>query len=280
MLEFDEFGTEHGKEGGAYPAAGLIDQNGTLYGTTTQGCKLGQSRQCGPNSNESDGVVYSVSLKGAQNILYSFGINNGFYGAFPYAPLVNVNGTLYGTTRFGGNDSKGVVYRISTSSGEQVVHNFTGGSDGETPVAGLLVMNGTLYGTTLYGGGSSACKYGCGTVFSIGPSGAETVLHSFAGGSDGAYPSAALTAVNGTLYGTTAAGGGAARCRQGCGTIFSISPSGAETVVHSFSGDSDGREPLAGLLNVKGTLYGTTFRGGAKSANCHDGCGTVFSFVP
>jgi uncharacterized repeat protein (TIGR03803 family) len=218
-----------------------------------------------------------VSTTGGEHVLYSFGHG----GVRPDAPVIDLNGTLYGTTLYGGPDNDGVVYSVSIASGaEHVLYSFTAGSDGEYPAAGLLDINGTLYGTTLYGGGSSACKNGCGTVFSISTSGAETVLHSFAGGSDGAYPRAALTDLNGTLYGTTAAGGGAPGCADGCGTIFSISTSGAETVVHSFSAGSDGWRPLADLLDVNGTLYGTTFLGGGRSTKCHQGCGTVFSLVP
>jgi uncharacterized repeat protein (TIGR03803 family) len=80
------------------------------------------------------------------------------------------------------------------------------------------------------------------------------VLHSFGGSGDGSVPLAGLLKVKGKLYGTTLSGGG-----SGDGTIFSIRPSGTETVLHSFGGtEEDGTHPYAGLLNVKGTLYGTT----------------------
>lgn len=279
LLQFDQYGTTRGHEGGALPAAGLIHENGMLYGTTVKGCKL-ITPSCGPDSTENDGIVYSVTTTGKETILYSFGVSNGANGEWPYAPVIDVNGTLYGTTKVGGESFLGVVYSVSDSGGEHVLHSFGGTYDGAYPVAGLLDVNGTLYGTTEYGGGSSACTNGCGTVFSITPSGTETVLHSFAGGSDGAYPRAALTDVNGTLYGTTAAGGGASGCaKEGCGTIFSISTSGTETVVHSFARDAKGWQPRSELLDVKGTLYGTTYHGG-KTARCTAGCGTVFSFVP
>jgi uncharacterized repeat protein (TIGR03803 family) len=269
---------------GYFPAAGVIDVEGTLYGTTRQGCAALPTSfyQCGPESSESWGVVYDVSTTGQEHVLYSF--RNGM---LPDAPVIDLNGTLYGTTPDGGPHEGGIVYSFSIASGaERVLYGFTGGSDGKSPAAGLLDVNGTLYGTTLHGGGSSTCKSiehdstGCGTVFSISTSGAETVLHSFAGGSDGAYPRAALTDVNGTLYGTTAAGGGAPACAYGCGTIFSISTSGAETVVHSFTAGSDGWRPVAGLLDVNGTLYGTTSLGGDRSTGCQQGCGTVFSLAP
>lgn len=74
-------------------------------------------------------------------------------------------------------------------------------------------MNLDFYGTTYQGGTS-----GLGTVFKITPSGAETVLYSFAGSSDGANPSANLVqGSDGTLYGSTGAGG-----TKGFGTFFKV----------------------------------------------------------
>lgn len=197
---------------GLDPAAGVINAQGTLYGTTEKGCGPSPSAQCGPGSTESYGVVYSVTTTGTVKVLYSFDDGGGVY---PHAPVTDVDGMLYGTTLYGGSKYYGVVYRVSTSSGEHTVHNFTGGYDGQNPASGLLDVNGTLYGTTQYGGGGSACAKGCGTIFSISTSGAEKVLHAFAGGSDGAYPRASLIEMNGALYGTTAAGGGASGCTHG-----------------------------------------------------------------
>ena len=56
------------------------------------------------------------------------------------------------------------------------------------------------------------------------------------------------------------------------GTVFSLSKSGVEKVMHSFSGAPDGALPYAGLINVKGTLYGTTWAGGSGCGSL--GCGT------
>jgi uncharacterized repeat protein (TIGR03803 family) len=152
-------------------------------------------------------------------------------------------------------------------------------SDGYFLVASVIDVNGTLYGTTLVGGGNGCDSYGCGTVFALDPSsGALTVLHTFAGQSgDGATPAGGLINVNGTLYGTTEEGGGNNYCPNssydGCGTVFSIDPtSGTEKVVHSFKDNNqDGQNPLAGLIEVKGKLYGTIEYGGAY------GYGTVFA---
>ena len=186
---------------------------------------------------------------------------------------VNVDGTLYGTTYGGGAYGQGTVFAISVSGKERVLHSFGSGTDGVWPSASLIDVNGKLYGTTGHGGGPG-CGFGnsCGTVFSITTDGKEKVLHSFGSGTDGWWPFASLTDVNGTLYGTTANGGAdRSTCgNTGCGTVFSITPDGSEKVLHSFGG-GDGEEPYAGLIAVKGSLYGTTAFGGSYDA------GTVFS---
>jgi uncharacterized repeat protein (TIGR03803 family) len=84
-----------------------------------------------------------------------------------------LNGSLYGTASSGGSDGLGVVFSLSPSGSELVLHNFAGGSDGAKPFSGLIDLNGTLYGTTLEGGSTVGCKRfggsGCGTVFTLTP---------------------------------------------------------------------------------------------------------------
>ena len=265
-------GTEHvlhsfaGGTDGAGPVAGLIDVSGTLYGTTEAGGGVGcDGYGCG--------TVFSITASGKETVLHSFGGAGSGDGAEPSAGLVNVNGTLYGTT-YSGNASGvyGTVFAITPSGKETVLHGFKGSpSDGAEPWAGLVNVNGTLYGTTSVGGANScqSSNQGCGTVFSITPSGTENVLYSFKGGtSDGGVPRASLLNVNGTIYGTTYYGG-----ENGGGTVFSITSSGGETVIHNFAA-RDGGEPQADLINVNGTLYGTTTYGGRANR------GTVFSLSP
>jgi uncharacterized repeat protein (TIGR03803 family) len=104
-----------------------------------------------------------------------------------------------------------------------VLYRFRGGSDGRNPQSGLIDVNGTLYGTTYFGGDGTGCYApGCGTVYSISTSGTEKVLYAFKGGSDGFFPVAGLIDVQGTLYGTTEEGGGGCSTDDGCGTVFSI----------------------------------------------------------
>jgi uncharacterized repeat protein (TIGR03803 family) len=169
---------------------------------------------------------------------------------------------------------------------ESVLYRFKGGSDGATPSASLVEDSAhNLYGTTTSGGTSNL-----GTVFEVSPPGTawtESVLYNFAGGNDGANPYGNLIFDKaGNLYGTTVAGGTSANCTGGCGTIFELSPPAAqgdpwtETVLYSFTGQSDGANPYSGLImDSKGNLYGTTPTGG--QANCGaTTCGTVFELTP
>ena len=206
-------------------------------------------------------------------MLHSFGSTSGD-GELPVASLVNLKGTLYGTTAQGGANGSGTVYAITPSGDETVLHSFGSGSqDGKNPLAGLIEVKGALDGTTSYGGAN-----GHGTVFALKPSGAETVLYSFKGGSkDGASPDAGVLYIGGKLYGTTYAGG----INKKKGTIFVTTMSGAERVLHKFSGGSqDGELPVAGFVSLNGMLYGTTVAGGGTACYDRSGCGTVFALNP
>jgi len=270
---------------GMFPAASLINIKGTLYGATPGG------------GTQHEGTAFALNPStGAETVLHSFGTSGGD-GADGWASLIDVNGTLYGTTCCGGaNANGGTVFAINRKTGaETVVYSFcsqTNCTDGAGPLASLIEVNGALYGTTSVGGANEDCVgFGCGTVFSVDPAtGAETVVYSFCrlrNCKDGAGPSAGLINVNGTLYGTTEGGGSDTRCSDpqgyaGCGTVFSIDPAtGTETVLHSFhENGKDGWAPLAGLIDVKGILYGTTQLGGSNTScgfGGQTGCGTVFA---
>jgi uncharacterized repeat protein (TIGR03803 family) len=225
--------------------------------------------------------------------LYNFngGSNDG---SAPIGGVVaDSAGNLYGTTGTGGSytdcspfgQTCGVVFELSPNGGswtESVLYTFTGGSDGGEPLAGLAIdTQGNLYGTTAIGG-----TYGNGTVFMLSSNAGvwiESVLYSFRGGSDGAYPQAAVTLHDGDIYGTTYAGGGnyCLGAPSGCGTIFRLSQGSdgwTETVLYRFTNGADGAFPYASLiLDPSGNLYGTTTQGGYHSNDCAPyGCGNVF----
>jgi uncharacterized repeat protein (TIGR03803 family) len=204
---------------GSQPLAPLVRVGSTLYGTTSGG----GAYTCG---RDRCGTVFSITTGGTERVLHSF---NGTDGQSPAAGLLDVSGTLYGTTNKGGaytcgGATCGTVFSITRGGAEKVLHSFNG-TDGEDPAAGLLDVSGALYGTTYLGGEHTCAGVTCGTVFRLTTRGAEKVLHSFAGGSDGALPLAGLIKANGTLYGTTSLGGGGSGCSgNGCGTVFSMIP--------------------------------------------------------
>lgn len=248
---------------GANPAAGLLDVNGTLYGTTQAGGAYYTSDCFGSYiSFYSCGTVFSITTGGKETLLHSFG--NGNDGRQPYAGLIDVKGTLYGTTQDGGKYGDGIVFSVTTTGTEKMLHSF-GGSDGASPTASLIAVDGTLYGTTYQGG-----TYGGGTVYSVPrKGGSDTVLHNFGHGTDGANPYAGLIDVSGTLYGTTQNGGTYLSVPQG--TVFAITTAGKNYKVLLDFNLKDGSYPSASLTHVNDTLYGTTAYGGAY------GFGTVFS---
>jgi uncharacterized repeat protein (TIGR03803 family) len=245
-----------GSSDGAASEASLIESNGTLYGTTYSG---------GPNDA---GVVFRVTSAGTEKVLHAFG--SGQDGRYPRAGLIYVNNMLYGTTYAGGTCATyggcGTIFAINPKTGtEHILHSFGNGTDGSFPYySGLTLFKSTLFGTTTLGG-----KYGYGAVFSESLAGAERVLYSFKGGSDGANPYAGLIIVKGTLYGTTVYGG-----KIGHGAVFSLSTAGAEHVLYSFSSNNlqyDAAQPSTSLIYVNGTFYGTAGYGGA------DGDGAIYS---
>jgi len=201
-------------------------------------------------------------------------------GGEPVATLSQgTDGNFYGTTSEGGSSNFGTVFRMTPSGTLTSLYTFCPGGQactyGSNPVGGLVqAANGDFYGTTSSGGSNDFA----GTVFKVSPAGALTTLHRF-DFTDGEYPFDTLVqAANGNFYGTTGEGG-PYNCGTPCGTIFSITPSGTLTMLHSFD-DTDGYYPWGGLVQaINGDFYGTTVYGGANSS-CAGGCGTVFKMTP
>lgn len=275
VLNFD--GTD-----GYAPAGALIaDAKGNLYGTTSY----------------SGGNVFELS-RGKhgwkETVLYKF--TGGADGGGPLDSLTfDSQGNLYGTTYTGGQGTCieggggcGVVFELTPSGKtwqETVLYSFVPGQQlkGGSPSAGVVFDKaGNLYGTTSVGNG---------TVYELSPANngwQYQEIHQFTGGSsDGALPQDNLIIDSaGNLYGT-ATTGGSRSCYQGtgCGIVFELTPSNGgwtETVLHAFSGGTDGAYPYAGLMFDKsGNLYGTTWQGGGSNG-CFDnlGCGTVFELTP
>ncbi len=258
---------------GSGPRAGLVrDAAGNLYGTTEGG---------GPYDA---GTVFELSSGGVETLLHDF--TGGKDEGRPLGSLlVDPAGNLYGTTEGQYSDYYGTLFKLTPGGKITELHTFGEyPGDGQYPWAGVIQDGAAnLYGTTLEGGANNF-----GTVFERSNTGVETVVYSFAGGSDGADPAANLVRdAAGNLYGTTAGGGGIGGfcgdgAFNGCGTVFKLTPAGQETVLYRFTGVADGGVPFSDLvMDPKGNLYGTASVGGSSSAYCTaDGggpaCGVVF----
>jgi uncharacterized repeat protein (TIGR03803 family) len=276
-----------GQDGNGPLASLVFDPAGNLYGTTFRGGTLSDCDSLGC------GVVFKLAPttngKWIETVLHKF---KGSDGGSPMGSLTfDAEGSLYGTTAYGGSDPSGcggvgcgTVFRLTPGTNgnwsEQLLHTFnSNGKGGAEPLAGLAFDTaGNLYGTT-YGGG--ACPYG--TVFKLTPSTNgrwnERVLYSFCNGE--ANPEAGIILdAKGNLYTTTYYGGA---YRQGTVSEFSPQANGEWTqkVLHSFNPNGkDGANPKAGLMfDTAGNLYGTTFYGG-NLQGFPNGHGVVFKLAP
>jgi uncharacterized repeat protein (TIGR03803 family) len=170
------------------------------------------------------------------------------------------DGAIYATLTTGGAKNAGAIIRRSRAGAISVLHSFDG-TDGAAPVGDLVRgSDGQFYGTTSAGG-----QFGYGTAFKISSSGRLSSLHAFSIGEGGPPRAGLLAAGDGNFYGTSAGAydnsGGAPPVfhASSYGALFRLSPSGSVTVLHRFSGGSDGAQPLAALIQGSdGNLYGTT----------------------
>ena len=247
---------------GAFPWGSLISgPNGTLYGTTFAG-----------PGNSGQGSVFKLDSSGTLTTLYGF--TGGTDGGEPTAGVIrDAAGNFYGTTGPVQIGQYGTVFKLDKTGVKTTLYSFTASIESGGP-RGNLVRDaaGNLYGTVQLG----SAGQGAGTVFKIDPTGTETILHAFTGGTDGGNPQAGVIRdAAGNLYGTTYAGG-TQGCSQsaGCGVVFKIDPTGTESVLYTFTGGADGEYPNGGLIrDSAGNLYGTTSFGGT-------GFGTVFKLDP
>ena len=231
---------------GFRPLGGVVrDSAGNLYGTTSFGTG-------GPGS------VFKLDPGGNETVLHSF--TNGADGGQPAAGVVlDPVGNLYGTTSGGGSAGAGVVFKIDPMGNETVLCGFASPVDGGSPYAGVILDSaGNIYGTASTGGAANL-----GAVFELDPSGNETVLYNFQGGTDGYSPYAGLVRdSSGNFYGTTVTGG-----PTQAGIVFKLAPNGRETILYTFTGGADGKNPYAGVIrDSSGNLYGTTYSGGASNS--------------
>ncbi len=260
---------------GSGPQSGLLLLGNTLYGTAAEGGTNGAGTIFSITTNGTGFTILHTFALGALNAAIIFTNRDG---RSPVGGLVLSGNTLYGTTEIGGTNGDGTVFALNTNGmGFTTLHTFTD-NDGINPWAGLTLSSNTLYGTTINGG-----DFGRGTIFAINTNGGGfTNLYFFASlikstNSDGADPWGGLVLSNNVLYGVAAAGGNSDN-----GTVFAVNTNGMGfTNLHTFAlgalnaasifTNSDGVEPVGGLVLSGNTLYGTTEFGGTN------GNGTVFS---
>lgn len=202
---------------------------------------------------------------------------------------MSADGTLYGTTAYGGTAGEGTVFQLTppTTPGgawtETVLYSFVPGSGkGSLPFGNLaLGKQGALFGTAFGGGPARACNTSraAGEVFELAPptmaGGTWTAasLHAFGSTGDGCQPySGVVMGRSGVLYGTTLWGGA-----NNSGTVFWLTP--PATAGHPWTETvyslSAGAYPYGGLaIGPSGALFGTTSGGGTG------GGGTVFELIP
>ncbi|WP_129778590.1 choice-of-anchor tandem repeat GloVer-containing protein [Peristeroidobacter soli] len=230
-------------------------------------CTVNNGSGTGGDTPASNSKVSCEPATGSE--LYAFGGPPG--ASYPAGALVQgPDGNLYGASEDGGENDLGTVFMITPDGTQTVLYSFSGDSDGEHPDGGLtLGRDGNFYGTTSGGG-----DWWGGTAFRITPTGTKTVIWSFGGYyktvissyntvnssfgadySDGSEPyGKLLQASDGNFYGVTSLGGD-----NGMGTIFRLTPSGTETVLHVFDYYTGNRGAIAGggLIEGKdGALYG------------------------
>ncbi len=236
---------------GGFPAGPVIrDSDGNLYGETSSGGTFNY------------GTIYKLTPAGKETALYNFPAELSATGG---ASLVRDSaGNLYGYDGEGYGavvNGYGSVFELSPDGNYRTLYKFcslTGCPDGYSPFNRLtLKSNGLLYGTTEYGGDSNCSADGCGVVFELDTSGNETVLHSFAGGSDGDSPSSDLTQdAAGNLYGVTAFGG-----THGWGILYRLNAANSMSILYNFcslANCADGASPGGDLSVNAGTVYGIT----------------------
>jgi uncharacterized repeat protein (TIGR03803 family) len=183
-----------------------------------------------------------------------------------------LNGNLYGTVIQGFYGNRPGAFGM-----QQDGHIFALRRLGAVrTTVNLFLAANKIYGTSTKGGSKGDCDHqGCGTAFSLSSDKLEPKRFYVFGGKlkhfDAIGPDAPALAVGNYFYGPTQTLGFAHD-----GTVYQLTAAGSESTVHTFTGGTDGSEPLGTLTKFGGSLYGTTRWGGNAGCLSPDGCGTVY----
>jgi len=238
---------------GGFPFGGLVQAtDGNLYGITSEG------------GNYNGGTIYRVTTNGSYKVLYH--LNSATDGANPNGALIQgKDGSFYGTTKVGGPNRAGTIFKITSAGAFKVLYSLNYSTDGRSPEGNLVQgADGSLYGTTSDGG-----TYAYGTIFKISATGTNfKVIKHLNSIADGSRPLGGLVlGKDGNFYGTTSDGGSTSYD----GAIFRITPAGDYKVLKRLSSTTDGESPKDNLVQATdGNFYGMTSRGGKYNA------GTLF----
>jgi uncharacterized repeat protein (TIGR03803 family) len=261
LTDIYSFCPEHTCINGSNPNSGLIlATNGDLYGTTAYG------------GSSNNGTIFRITIEGKLKTLYSFcpdgGSCSGAY--YPTGLIQASDDNFYGTTsalEYGGG---GTIFELSAAGDFKTLYSFCSEpncTDGANPFSGpMQASNGNFYGTTFDGG-----PYDQGEVYELSPSGRFDILYGFcadANGNNCPYGEEPIGGLsegsNGSLYGTTAAGGA---CYL-CGTVFEITSAGQLTTLHRLDAGSD---PTAAPIQASdGNFYGTTLDGASGTGKIYE----------
>jgi uncharacterized repeat protein (TIGR03803 family) len=273
-----------GSDGGSPGGRLIVDNAGNIYGTAYTGGAYGKG---GIFQLSGSGSTSTENSTWTETVLYSFTGNADGLG--PLGLTADNKGNLYGVAD-GGNLTGpcaslnpagcGVVFELvkgKTGWTFKVLNTFDGANGAYPGVPVVLDSAGNIYGTTQFGGnytGPSSCTtFGCGTVYKLAKPKTttapwqQTVLYSFAGGTDGYSPSGVSLDTSGNLYGGTGSGGS-----HSLGNIYKLSPSKrgySLKNIFNFDG-TNGSYPSLSAIDSAGNIYGTTYDGGRY------GGGTVF----
>lgn len=243
--------------------APAVAPDGTLFGVTP----YGGAADGGAAFAYAPATAFGAVGAGFTPLHYFADLGNDPFGSLPKGrPVVAADGSLAGTTQYGGANGLGVLFRMETDgTGFGVLQSFGNATVAGLPNGNLLAAgDGMFYGLA----GSVGAQ-----LYRIAPDGSQfSVLHTFDYANEGGFYyvgviPAPTEGPGGYLYGVTADGG---KGGSGQGTIYRVAPDGSGfAVLHSFDpidsnlANAGGARPRAGLLvGNDGRLYGATQLGG------------------
>ncbi|MBX7207838.1 MAG: hypothetical protein K1X78_05995 [Verrucomicrobiaceae bacterium] len=239
-----------GTRPGAEPLGPLVASGSLLYGVTRIGGTAGL------------GVIFEVSTAGAWRSLGEFSGTTGTRaGSNPAGALfLNVDGALYGTAEFGGTNSFGVAFKITTAVSPvyTVLRHFADPTGSQPTGAFVRGADGLLYGATAFGGTS-----GLGTLYKITTTGTHTVLANFTG-ETGATPGSSMrgglvVGADGAFYGVSTSG-----AAGNLGSFFKVTSAGVFTALSSLSLTQGWMPSGAPVASGSGSLLFPVAAGGAN----------------